>query len=64
MAYYKDLRIENLNGANLEVKLNEEYKIEFIYDDNFVFTFDNTIDVEALIDELKEKINVIKALPF
>lgn len=64
MAYYKDLRIENLDGASLEVKLNEEYKIEFIYDDNFVFAFDNTIDVEALIDELKEKINALKSLPF
>lgn len=63
MANYKDLRIENVEGTNLEVILNEG-KIAFIFDDNFVFTFDSIIDAEALIDELKEKINIIQSFPF
>ena len=63
MSNYKDLRIENVDDNNLEVILNEG-KITFIFDDNFVFTFDSIIDAEALIDELKEKINIIQSFPF
>ena len=63
MANYKDLRIENVDNSTLEVIINEG-KIQFILDNNFVFTFDSIIDAEALIYELKEKINIIESLPF
>jgi len=63
MAYYKDLRIENVEGSTLEVIISEG-KIAFICDSNFVFTFDSIIDAEALINELKEKISIIENNPF
>ena len=64
MAYYKDLRIENEVGCTLDVIVNKSKKIELIYNQNNVFTFDSTIDAEALIDELKEMITIIDRSPF